>query len=65
MIFLIIFIVGMYAFSLPDLIKKKQKKEIVVFLVLTMAAFVAGYIYTSDPFVHKSILGFLKKAVEK
>jgi hypothetical protein len=50
-------------YSIPGLIKRKQTKEIAVFLGLILAAFCAGYIYISDPLVHKSIEGIIMKAI--
>lgn len=64
MILLIVFIAGVCIYKLRDLFKKKQKKEIAVFLGITFAALLAGYIYISDPLVHKSILTVLLAVVK-
>lgn len=59
MILLIVFIAGVCIYKLRDLIKRRRKKEIMVFLGITFTALLAGYIYISDPLVHKSILTVL------
>lgn len=63
MIILIAFLACVCIYNLPGLIKQKQKKEIVVFLGLTLVAFLAGYFYISDPLVHTSIEGIIMKAI--
>lgn len=65
MILLITFLTCVCIYIIPGLTKKKQIKEVVVFLGLTLAAFLTGYIYISDPLVHKSIVKIIMKAVEK
>lgn len=64
MIFIIAFLTAICLYILPSLIKGKQTKEIAVFLGLVLAAFIAGYIYISDPLVQRSIEGILIKAIE-
>lgn len=63
MIFLVLFIIILCAFTLPGLVRQKQKKEIAVFLGLTLAALYAGYIYFSDILVPKSIFEIITKVI--
>jgi len=63
MIVLIVFLILISIYELRGLIKQKQKKEIIVFLGLTIITFITGYIYISDPLVDKSIVKVIMEAM--
>lgn len=63
MIFLIIFLMLISIYELRGLIKQKQRKEIIVFLGLTIITFITGYIYISNPLVDKSIVKVIMEAM--
>jgi len=49
MILLTVLVLGISVFEIWNMVKKKQKKEIVVFVVIAALTLAIGYIYISDP----------------
>lgn len=65
MIYLVLIYTVIILFTVPDLVKRKLKKELAVFSVLCFIAFVLGLLYVLDVPIPSPMKGLHKLIVEK